>query len=173
MNDDKIWVNGAFFKKKMFNNGGHIHTMWSPNVDELCQWLQANKKHDGSIAINISGSKEPRIDASGNEKLNASLDTWQSQTPQQAPVPAIGQAGYNPQPVAQTQAPQPVAQPGYQAPAQPVAQPVYQAPANTAPVTQSQPPQTQPVQQPGVAPQQKQMFDPQTGQPIIDTDIPF
>jgi len=167
MNEDKIWVNGAFFKKKMFNNGGHIHTMWSPNVDELCQWLQANKKPDGTIAINISGSKEPRIDASGNEKLSASLDTWQSQPQQQqAPVPAIGQAGYNPQPVAQPQAPQP----GYQAPAQPVAQPAYQAPANTAPVTQQQPPQTPPVPQPGVAPQ-KQL--PNVNGQHVEDDIPY
>ena len=117
MSDEKIWVNGVFFKRKNFSNGGFVTTMWSPNVDELCQWLQANKKTDGTIAINISGSKEPRLDEKGNEKLNDSLDSWvpdgqAQQAPAQAP-----QQGYNqnmqpppqPQGFAQPQAPQPMA----------------------------------------------------------------
>jgi hypothetical protein len=121
MNDEKIWVGGAFFKRKNFANGGAITNMWSPNVDELCQWLQANKKADGTIAINISGSKEPRMDDHGNEKLNASLDTWApegqgQQAPAQAPQQPMGvdpsfaapQTPVGPQ-FAQPQAPQPQA----------------------------------------------------------------
>ena len=163
MNDDKIWVNGAFFKKKTFNNGGHIHTMWSPNVDELCQWLQANKKPNGTISINISGSKEPRIDEYGNEKLNATLDTWQSQPQQQqTPVPAMGQAGYKPQ------APTPQPQ-GVDASMAPPAQP-YQAPQQAVPVSQ---PQTPPVPQPVQQLNSPQLFD-ANGQPIVsNTDIPY
>jgi len=130
-NQDKIWMDGAFFKKKNFSNGGSIHTMYSPNVDELCAWLQANKKQDNSISINISGSKEPRMDDKGNEKLNASLDTWEPQAQQQAP---------------QQQMQQPMAPQMQQIPQQPVQ---YQQPV--AP---------QQMQQPQMMPQQG-MGDPQ------------
>ena len=139
MSDEKIWVNGVFFKRKNFSNGGFVTTMWSPNVDELCQWLQANKKTDGTIAINISGSKEPRLDEKGNEKLNASLDTW---------VPE-GQAQQAP-----AQAPQFGGQPQYQNPPQQAGvDPSFAAP-----------PIPQQVPQP-MAPQAPR-FDPNTGQPI-------
>ncbi len=105
MSDEKIWVNGVFFKKHTFSNGGSIIKAWSPNVDEFCAWLQANKKADGTIALNIAGSKVPRMDEKGNEKLNAELDTWQKTQGggQQAPQQQFGQA---PQQPIQTPAPQ-------------------------------------------------------------------
>ena len=131
MSNDKIFVQGLFAKKKNFNNGGSLHTNYVPNVDEFCAFLQQNKKQDGSISWNVSGSKEPRMDDKGNEKLNASLDTWEPQAQQQAP---------------QQQMQQPMAPQMQQIPQQPVQ---YQQPV--AP---------QQMQQPQMMPQQG-MGDPQ------------
>jgi len=115
--EQKVWVGGIFFKKHTFSNGGSQIKAWSPNVDELCAWLQANKKADGTIAFNVGGSKVPRMDDKGNEKLNASLDTWEpagggqaqqqfGQAPQQPIQTPAPQQGYQQAPQGQSAPPQ-------------------------------------------------------------------
>ena len=99
MSDEKIWVQGLFAKRKNFDNGGSIQKNYIPNVDEYCAWLQANKKQDGSLSYNVSGSREPRLDDKGVEKLNASLDTWESTAqPQQASAQQFGAPQFGQQP---------------------------------------------------------------------------
>ena len=123
MSDDKIWVQGLFAKRKNFDNGGSIQKNYIPNVDEYCAWLQANKKQDGSLSYNVSGSREPRLDDKGVEKLNASLDTWEStaQAQQAQPQQSFGQAPQSPQFAQQPQAPMQPTPPQPQQFTQPVA----------------------------------------------------
>jgi hypothetical protein len=134
---EKIWVDGMVFKKKPFPKVGHKIALWVPNVDELCAWLQAHKKANNSINIDILGSKEPRFDEKGNEKLSASLDTWVPQAPPQQ----AGFGGHPQQPMQQPQAPQ-----GYDQSMQPPPAPQqYQQPPAPAPQQYQQP--QQPYQQ--------------------------
>lgn len=108
----KVWAQGAFGTKKMFPNGGSIIQL-DLKLTDFIAWANANVNDKGYVKLKISGSREPRLDERGNEKLNIELDTWKP-TPQAQQGYQVPQQGYQ-QP---QQAPQPQ---GYQQPQQPQA----------------------------------------------------
>ena len=82
MADEKIWINGMFGKKVTFQNGGSLIKL-AVKVDEFKHFADTHA-NNGYLNIVVQGSKEPRLDEKGNEKLNISLDTWKPKQQQQS-----------------------------------------------------------------------------------------
>lgn len=127
---EKIFAVGAYGLKRNFSNGGsktELDLKW----EDFKAWAETQVNDRGYVKLEIQGSREPRMDDKGNERLNVSLNNWQPQGQTQAPQqPMQGVAPqYAPpqQPLYnQPQAPQQPMQP--QAPQQPMQpqQPIQQ-----------------------------------------------
>ena len=129
-NQEKVWGKGIYAKLKTFQNGGTV-TEVSLKIEEAIPFLQQHAKQSGYVNLKIYGSREPRMDDNGNEKLNVELDTWE---PTRSNV-NNSQSDYNtqqaPQPQYQQQIPQAPQAPQQPAmPQQPLPQNNYQGNAN-------------------------------------------
>ena len=112
MSNEKVWCNGGDGLKRNFSNGGsktELDLKW----DDFKAWGDQHVNDKGYVKLEIQGSREPRMDDKGNEKLNVSLNDWkpqQQQAPQQnyqqAPQQPVYQQPQAPQAPQQPQAPQ-------------------------------------------------------------------
>jgi hypothetical protein len=72
---DPKYLDGVFANKKTFSNGGSV-TKVSIKKDRLIEWLKNAPEHKEYIKCQIQGSREPKFDDYGNEKLIFSLDSY-------------------------------------------------------------------------------------------------
>ena len=128
MSNEKVWAQAAYGLKRMFPNGGskiELDLKW----EEFKAWAEQNVNEKGYLKLEIQGSREPRMDEKGNEKLNVSLNTWKPSGQQQPTQQGVAPQYAPPvQPVQQPQHQQPVQQPQYQQPMAPGGNPVPQNP---------------------------------------------
>ena len=134
MNQEKVFGQGFFAKKKTFANGGEMIEI-SVRLSDALPFLQQNVSERGYVNLKIYGSREPRMDERGNEKLVVELDTW-------TPTPRVQNSNppsdYNQQAPPQQYNQAPPQQYAPQAPPQ-------QAPQQQAPPQNQLPPQAPPM----------------------------
>ena len=82
---DSKFMDGVFANKKKFANGGSV-TKMAIKKDRLIEWLKNAPEHNGYVKVQVQGSKEPKFDDYGNEKLVVALDSYFYQDQQQAPT---------------------------------------------------------------------------------------
>ena len=131
-NQDKIFVDGWWCKRRHFDNGGHIDKISVeavrflnfmiaqgviPNTPTLQTYMGEISHQKFYMNINIQSSIEPRYDDKGNELRSASLDTWKPQQ-QQAPQQQQGYPQQAPQAQPYPQQAQPYPQQAQPAPQQ-------------------------------------------------------
>jgi hypothetical protein len=105
MNNEKVFGQGFFAKKKELKYGPMVEI--SVRLSDAIPFLQQNVSESGYVNLKIYGSREPRMDDRGNEKLVVELDTWQ-------PTPRVQaqnqQSDYNQQQYTPQQPQQPAQQ---------------------------------------------------------------